>query len=323
MNNQELVVAMLSTLLFAVLWGPMVIRYLTRLKIGQMVRKEGPQTHLKKSGTPTMGGILFLVPICLVSLLLAGMDKKVIVAVLVTLTFGLIGFVDDYLKVVKRVSLGLKAREKLAGQVAATALLAWFMYRYYQDPAFVVFPFTGGGISLGLWYFPFLLVAALGTTNAVNFNDGVDGLLGGTGAITFLAYTFVALARGETGLALFSATLVGGCLGFLRFNFHPAQVFMGDVGSMALGGALVALAVLTKTELLIPVIGAIYVVEMLSVIIQVTFFRLTGGKRIFKMSPIHHHFELSGWSEERVVFTFWAFSALFALLGLWGFKAMS
>lgn len=315
-------------LIISLILGPFLIPLLHTLKFGQNIREDGPKRHLKKAGTPTMGGIIFLVGIVAAALLSAEQPTSVEMITVVgsMLGFGLIGFIDDFIKVVMNRSLGLRAYQKLIGQIALAILLTWAAVHLLGRGTDLIIPFTSIHLELGWFYYPFVAFIIVGITNAVNLTDGLDGLAAGTTLISSLCYMLIALLGANQGggvavlayesdLAVFAASLAGGCLGFLRFNKYPARVFMGDTGSLALGGALVGLAVLTKTELILLLLGGVYVIEAFSVIIQVISFKTT-GKRVFKMSPIHHHFELSGWSEWKVVLTFWAASLICGLLGV-------
>lgn len=325
MNLSYLAVLGLSSFVLSLAVGPTAIKYLQRLRAGATIRTDGPQSHLKKAGTPLMGGIIFILPVVLGAIGLLYFHnnwlRPVLGCLVYILGFGFLGFLDDYLKVTKKESQGLKAREKLFGQLlVALAFLAVFVGQ--QLDTTVSIPFIGFGLDISYLYIPFIILLAMFTSNATNITDGVDGLLAGAMVFSCLSYIFIALAARQPAVAALAALLVGGLLAFLVFNYHPAKVFMGDTGSQALGGALTAFALLTKTELLMIIIGGLYVLEALSVILQVSYFKLTKGRRIFKMSPIHHHFELSGWSELRVVWTFWFISGLFGLLGLLGFANM-
>ncbi|OAT81852.1 phospho-N-acetylmuramoyl-pentapeptide-transferase [Desulfotomaculum copahuensis] len=315
---------LLLSLGVTVLLGPLAIPVLHRLKFGQQVRDDGPASHLQKTGTPTMGGVMFLAGITVAGLWLAGRSAETLLMLGVTVGFGVIGLLDDLIKVVLKRPLGLKAREKMLGQVLLSALLAVLAVSCLGRGTDIVLPFSGfsvpGGltIELGVWgYIIFAVLVVTGTANAVNLTDGLDGLAAGVTAVAAAAMVCLALLTGEAGVAAVLAAVAGGCLGFLVYNHHPARVFMGDTGSLALGGALGAAAVLTRSELFLVITGGIYVLEALSVILQVISFQLF-GRRIFRMSPLHHHFELAGWSENRVVFTFWAAALLFAALGLAG-----
>lgn len=295
--------------------GPFLIPILRQLKFGQRVRTDGPKRHIKKQGTPTMGGVMFFLSLTLGTIFIVKNNIYTIILLLFTLGYGLIGFIDDFIKIVKKRSLGLRAKDKLIGQFILSILLALVCVKYLGRGTGVIIPFTGQEINLGLWYIPFVILVAVGTTNAVNLTDGLDGLATGITLFVALAYVIIGFTQQLYSATIFSTALVGSCLGFLFFNIYPAKMFMGDTGSLALGGALAALAVLTKTELFLPILGGVYVLEAVSVILQVFSFKLT-GKRIFLMSPLHHHFELKGWSEQKVVFSFWFLAVIFVLVGL-------
>jgi phospho-N-acetylmuramoyl-pentapeptide-transferase len=303
---------------------------LRRLKFGQSIREEGPQAHLKKAGTPTMGGIIILTAVVLSaipfnSFVIINKDNQVINAnlfflVFATLGYGILGFLDDYIKVVMKRSLGLTPNQKLFGQLFIGLVLFWVLLQVRVDHAGkyifdVKVPGTDIHIQLTMLYLPLLLLMMIGASNAVNLTDGLDGLLAGTAACAYGAYAVIGMMQSNYEVAIFSTAVVGALLGFLVFNAHPAKVFMGDTGSLALGGGIAALAVVTKTELLLPIIGGVFVIEALSVMIQVTSFKLR-GKRVFRMSPLHHHFELLGWSEWRVVTTFWVIGFVLAVAGV-------
>lgn len=314
MQKSVLMTALLA-LLISVVLCPFLIRMRRRRQFGQQIRVDGPTRHLKKAGTPTAGGVVFLIA-AVAALIMGGhFSPRLWIAILLTLGSALIGWLDDYAKMVHGDSLGLKARGKIAGQALLTALFAGLLYLSGNYSPAVELPFTGIVLNMG-WFYPFFIfVIIVSTTNAVNLTDGIDGLATGTAIIALLAFLYIALEGGRPDLALFCGALVGGCFGFLIFNLHPARIFMGDVGSLGLGGALAAAAILTKAELLLVVIGGIYVIEALSVILQVLSFQLT-GRRILAMAPLHHHFELKGWSEWRVVVAFWGLTFIFALIGL-------
>ncbi|MEW8978685.1 MAG: phospho-N-acetylmuramoyl-pentapeptide-transferase [Symbiobacterium sp.] len=307
-------------LIGALALGPAVIPLMRRLKFGQTIRAEMSAHHQAKAGTPTMGGVIFAIPAILATLIFAPRTgdalPRLIIALVLTVGHGLVGFADDYIKVVLKRSLGLRARDKLLAQVFLAAVLGYGAVEVLGLGTAVTLPYLDVSIELGKpLYYVLVLFIVWGTANAVNFADGLDGLLGGLSVITFTFYgLFVALALGQTDLAVLSIALVGGCLGFLYYNHYPARIFMGDVGSFTLGGALAALAVLTKTEFLLVVVGGVYVIEVISVILQVASFRLT-GKRIFRMAPLHHHFELLGWSEWQVLLLFWGVSLVLTVLG--------
>jgi len=309
--------------------GPVFIPLLRRLKFGQNIRSDGPSRHLAKAGTPTMGGVIFLIGVLVAGLYLGWQDREALVVLVITFGFGLIGFLDDFIKVALKRSLGLRAREKLLGQILLAALLGVLSINVLGGGTGIAVPFSsvlaGHNVTLelGTWlYIGFVVLVAVGTSNAVNLTDGLDGLAAGVTVVAASAFVVIGALTGRMGVALVMAALVGGCLGFLFYNRHPARVFMGDTGSLALGGALSAAAVITGTELFLLIIGGIYVLEALSVMLQVFSFQVF-GRRIFRMSPLHHHFELSGWSEQRVVNTFWLAALLFAALGLYGFSSWS
>ncbi len=304
------------------LLGPMIIPLLRRLKFGQYVRDDGPARHLIKTGTPTMGGVIFLAGITVAGAIMSFHYTDGLLVLAVTLGFGLIGFLDDYIKIALKRPMGLRAREKLIGQLLVGLLLVWVSVSVLGRDTEIWIPFSGfftsGGFSvdLGFWgYLIFVLFVLLGSTNAVNLTDGLDGLASSVTTITATAFTLVALIEGYTGVALLMAAVVGGCLGFLLFNHYPAKVFMGDTGSLALGGALGAAAVITHTELFLLVIGFVYVLEALSVIIQVFSFHVF-HRRVFKMSPLHHHFELCNWTENNIVILFTAITLVCSVLGI-------
>ncbi len=303
--------------LVALAAGPATIRFLYRLRFGQQVREAGPQSHRKKSGTPTMGGVLIIGALTVATLVFAPDLRRISYALFVTLGFAVVGLVDDLIKVVARRSLGLKARHKLAGQLLVSLVLVLFALGEPELGTTLHVPFSQSTWTLPTWLFvPLAVATLLATANAVNETDGLDGLAAGATAIAAFVYAAVALRLGAPDLAVFAGAVGGACLGFSWFNAHPAQVFMGDTGALGLGAALASLAILTGTELFLLIIGGLFVIETLSVILQVAYFRLTGGRRIFKMSPLHHHFELSGWAEPKVVTRFWLIALAFGVVGL-------
>lgn len=311
------IICIISAFVMALVTGPIFIPLLTRLKFGQTVRDEGPQSHLKKTGTPTMGGIIIVVPAALVALAFSK-DKDMLLVLITTVLFGLIGFVDDYLKIKYKRSLGLRAYQKMAAQLLVSIFMAFVASGISQVGTEVLIPFTGMFLDLGPFYIPFVVFIFVATVNSVNLTDGLDGLAGGITVVVLGFFSVIALAAAHVGLLVFTGAMIGALLGFLRFNSHPAQVFMGDTGALALGGAIAALAVITKLPVFIAIIGLVYVLETLSVIIQVVYFKATGGKRFFKMSPLHHHFELSGWAESKVVAVFIIASIILCLIGILG-----
>lgn len=301
--------AIVLAAVLVLLAGPRMIPELHKLKFGQSIREEGPKSHQAKSGTPTMGGIMIILSIAITSMVLGKLSLELVLALIIMLGHFVLGFVDDYIKVVKKHNLGLKAKQKLLGQIIIAVLVAYFA----GLPTDLWVPFAGN-IDLGYGFYVLILLVLVGTSNAVNLTDGLDGLASGTVIFAALTYLAICLALGKMDLAIFCGAMAGACLGFLKFNAHPAKIFMGDTGSLALGGAIAAAGILTHTEILLVVVGLVFVCEAMSVIIQVISFKTT-GKRVFLMSPIHHHFELKGWAETKVVKSFCFAGALSGLLG--------
>jgi len=318
--SNEIVFQIVVAFFIAAIIAPMFIPFLHRLKFGQSIRKEGPASHQKKSGTPTMGGIIFISSVLLTAIigfsftdyLYFGSD--LIILFLTLFGFGAIGFVDDFIIVVRKDNEGLRPKQKFLSQVVLATIffLIFLNHGYSTELSF----FNLFSIDLYWGYGLLILLMLVGGSNAVNLTDGVDGLAGGASVIAFTAFGMIALAQHQFQVALFSFMLVGGLLGFLVFNLNPAKVFMGDTGSLALGATLAAVSILVKQELLLVLIGLVFVIETLSVMLQVAYFKKTGGKRIFKMAPLHHHFELSGWSEWKVVLVFWGIGLATGILGL-------
>ena len=302
--------------LIVVILGPIFIPMLARFKFGQTVRDEGPQSHLAKNGTPTMGGVMMIVAILITGLTRATISKGLIVGLICIVGFGFVGFLDDFIKIKMKRSLGLKAYQKIILQFALALYIAYYQYSASPSATQLVIPFTNHIINLGIWYIPFMMIFIIGTVNAVNLTDGLDGLASGVTLIVSCFFVLFAVSISNSDVAILAAATAGACLGFLGFNAYPAKVFMGDTGSMALGGAVVAFATLTNSPLLIVIVGFIYLAEALSVMIQVTYFKLTNGKRIFKMAPVHHHFEQCGWPETRVVFIFWIATVVLCWIGV-------
>lgn len=294
--------------------GPVLIPYLHKLKFGQSIRECGPASHMAKNGTPTMGGLMMLAAL-LVALLWGNFTPHVIIALVLTVGHAVIGFIDDYIKVVMKRNLGLTAKQKFLLQFILAGAYVYFAETHIRNTELWV-PGINAVIDLGWGYYVLAFLLLVGTTNAVNLTDGLDGLVSFVSLPVTMVFAFIAYMQGMLDLSGFSLGLTGACLGFLLFNRHPARVFMGDTGSLALGGAIASLALLTRTELLLVIVGGIYVAEALSVIIQVTYFRFSGGKRIFRMSPLHHHFELGGWPEVKVVRVFTAVSCVLSVIGL-------
>jgi phospho-N-acetylmuramoyl-pentapeptide-transferase len=301
--------------IMVLLLGPVVIPALKRFKFGQNIREEGPKSHLKKSGTPVMGGIMFIIAILITSFVITSkVNGILIIAIVTTLGYGLIGFLDDTIKIKRKRNLGLRAYQKLIGQIILAFILTYYAYSNPGIGSIVHIPFTNSMIDLGIWYIPFTMFAIVATVNGANLTDGLDGLASGVTLIISVFFAVVAYSVGNPELSIFCGALVGSLLGFLKYNSYPAQVFMGDTGSLALGGAISSLAVLLKMPFMILIVGAIYVAEVLSVVLQVASFKLT-GKRIFRMAPLHHHFEQAGWHETKIVSWFCIFTAIFCLVG--------
>lgn len=295
--------------------GPLLIPELHKLKFGQSIREEGPKSHQAKSGTPTMGGIMIILAIVVATVAAAPLTPAVLLALFITLGHFVLGFLDDYIKVVKKRNLGLKAKQKMLGQILIAIVTMIVGTRVLGIDTTIWIPIADVNVDIGIGYYFLVLFVLVGTSNAVNLTDGLDGLASGTVAIASGAYALVCYMTGHYDLAIFSVAMMMACLAFLRFNAHPAKVFMGDTGSLALGGAVAAVGILTHTEILLAVIGFVFVCEALSVIIQVISFKTT-GKRVFRMSPIHHHFELGGWKETKVVFVFWMVGLIASIVGL-------
>ncbi|WP_288313248.1 phospho-N-acetylmuramoyl-pentapeptide-transferase [uncultured Selenomonas sp.] len=312
---QHVLIAAIVAAGFVLVTGPFFIPELHKLKFGQSIREEGPKSHQAKSGTPTMGGIMIILGITLGTLAAAPWTPEVLLAVFIMLGHFVLGFLDDYIKVVKKRNLGLKARQKLAGQILIAVVTMYVATQVLGIDTDIWIPGLDENVSLGALYYPLVLFVLVGTSNAVNLTDGLDGLAAGTVAIAASAFAVVSVLTGHGDLAYLCVAMAAACLAFLRFNAHPAKVFMGDTGSLALGGALAAVGILTHTEILLAVIGFVFVCEALSVIIQVISFQTT-GKRVFRMSPIHHHFELGGWSEWKVVTVFWCVGLIASVAGL-------
>jgi phospho-N-acetylmuramoyl-pentapeptide-transferase len=324
--------AAVTALLMSLLLGPWFIEKLRSYQLGQVIREEGPETHQGKAGTPTMGGVLILVSLLVPTLLWAKLTNTYVwLAVGVTFAYGLIGFLDDFLKIKRQHNLGLTAKQKMGGQIVAGAIAGGVLYLVPNFDSTLAFPLWKSLVlDLGPFYIVFAVLVLVGTSNAVNLTDGLDGLAigatlvaGATYAVfTYLAgnvvlggYLQVALIPGVGEVTIFCAAMVGASLGFLWFNSHPAEVFMGDVGSLSIGAAIGIVALLAKQEILLMLVGGLFVLEALSVILQVASFKIT-GRRIFRMAPLHHHFELVGWAESKVIVRFWILSILFALLSL-------
>lgn len=318
MSNISLLAVIISFAISAIL-GPVFIPILHRLKFGQTVRDDGPQSHLKKNGTPTMGGIIFLIAIIVTTLIFAKNSPKVLPVLLVTVGYGIIGFLDDYIKVVKKRSMGLNEKQKMLLQIVVTAAFAFYMIKFDSAGLSLRIPFTGGfSIDLGIFGIILFFIAVIGTANGANFTDGLDGLHSSVTVVIAIFFGIMSILT-NTGIEAMAFAVVGGLMGFLLYNVYPAKIFMGDTGSLALGGFVAASAYMMNMPIYLILVAFIYFAEVLSVIIQVSYFKATGGKRIFKMAPIHHHFELCGWSETRVVAVFTIVTALLCIVAYFGY----
>ena len=318
----ETILAIIIAFAISALLCPIIIPFLHKLKFGQQVRDDGPESHLKKQGTPTMGGLIILSSIIITSVFYIPSYPKIIPVLFVTVGFGIIGFLDDYIKIVMKRSEGLKPMQKLVGQFIITGIFAWYLLNSGEVGTDMLIPFTGGFdggsfLSLGIFFVPALFFIMLGTDNGVNFTDGLDGLCT---SVTILVATFLTIvAIGEDmGISPITGAVVGSLLGFLLFNVYPAKVFMGDTGSLFLGGAVCGMAFALDLPLVIPIVGLVYVLEVLSDIIQVVYFKKTGGKRFFRMAPLHHHLELGGWSETKLFCVFSGATLILCVLAFWG-----
>ena len=314
--NNTILIPVIIAFAISVVSGPFIIPYLRKLKIGQTVRDDGPQTHLKKSGTPTMGGVMILCAIVITSLFYVSRYPKIIPILFMTLGFGLIGFLDDYIKVVLKRSMGLRAWQKMALQIVVTAIFAYYVVNVAQIDLSMKIPFLPDQtIDFGIFNIPLLFIVVLGTVNGANFTDGLDGLASSVTVLIATFFSVVAIGL-SSGIEPITLAVVGALLGFLLFNVYPASVFMGDTGSLALGGFVAATAYVLQMPLFLIIVAFIYLMEVASVMLQVGYFKISGGKRIFKMAPIHHHFELCGWSETRVVAVFSIATAILCLIAL-------
>ena len=310
------VIPVLISFVLSVIMGPIVIPVLRKMKMKQTERVEGVESHLQKAGTPTMGGVMILASVVITSLFYVKDYPKIIPILFVTLGFGVIGFLDDYLKVVMKRSDGLYPKQKFALQVVITAVFAYYLVKVTRTPLTLLIPFSGGKYwDIGWLAVPLLFIAVIGTVNGVNFTDGLDGLASSVTVLVATFFTVVAVGT-KSGIEPITCAVVGALMGFLLFNVYPASVFMGDTGSLALGGFVAATAYMLQMPIFIILVGLIYLVEVVSVMIQVTYFKKTGGKRFFKMAPIHHHFELCGWSETRIVAVFSIITAVLCLIAL-------
>lgn len=303
----------LTGLIVSLVLGPIIIPMLKKLKAGQSIREDGPQSHLSKSGTPTIGGLIFMGSLLITLLVFRQFSLETAILLFATFGFGAVGFIDDYIKVVKKRNLGLRAIQKLLLQILIAVVLLVYQYNNSSIDTSVYIPFMNKSVSFGLFYIPFIIFVVVGTVNSVNLTDGLDGLSSGVTIICLLFFTFAGYYFGRVNISVFSIILAGSLLGFLYFNRFPAKVFMGDTGSLALGGAISAIAILLNLPLILPIAGGIYFIETLSVILQVWFFK-TKGKRIFLMAPLHHHFEQKGISEKKVVASFYIIEIILCII---------
>lgn len=316
MVSIEIIYAAILSFVICVISSPIFIPILRRLKFGQSIREDGPKTHLIKSGTPTIGGIIILLGLIITGAFFGTKYKEIYTILFFTVGCGLVGFADDYIKVVLKRSLGLTAMQKLLALIFITVFFVLYIYNYTDIGSKLLIPFVKNySLDLGMFYIPFIIFVILGTINSVNLTDGLDGLSSGITVIVSIFFVIASLIMGNITVAIFSAILGGSCLGFLIFNIHPAKVFMGDTGSLALGGAIAAIAVTLKMPIFLLITGGVFVIETLSVIIQVMSYKFR-KKRVFKMAPLHHHFEMIGWKETKVVTIFWTITGILNLIGL-------
>ena len=311
----ELTYTAMISFLIVIILGPIFIPMLTKFKFGQTVRSDGPQTHLQKNGTPTMGGVLIIIAILITGLTRSNVSSDMVIGLICVVGFGFVGFVDDFIIIKMKRSLGLKPWQKIVMQVALALYVSYYQYSSSPSATQLIIPFTDAVINLGPLYVPIMTFMIVGIVNAVNLTDGLDGLASGVTLIVASFFMIFATSISNTDVAVLAAATVGACIGFLGFNAYPAKIFMGDTGSMALGGAVTAFAILTNSMLLFVLVGGIYFAEAISVMLQVISYKLT-KKRIFKMAPIHHHFEQCGWPETKVVFTFWIVTVVLAWIGI-------
>lgn len=310
------IIAFSSTFILAVIIAPFFIPILTRFKFGQIIRDDGPSTHFVKTGTPTMGGIIFLISILIVSVIYSIQNPKILPVLIVTLGFGIIGFLDDYLKIKKKSKDGLFPAQKMLGLIVVSVLFVGYLV-YSEIDTSIIIPFTASEIyfDLGWLFIPFSILVLLATSNSVNLTDGLDGLASGVTLIVMVFFAIIGILFDYSESTVFFTTAIcGGCLGFLVYNMYPAKLFMGDTGSLALGGAVGAVSILMKMPLILIIVGGVYVAESISVLLQVGYYKLK-TKRIFKMAPLHHHFEMDGWKETKVVYVFWSITVLLCIIG--------
>ena len=312
---KEITYTAMVSFLIVIILGPIFIPMLTKFKFGQTVRDDGPKTHLQKNGTPTMGGVLIIIAILITGLTRSSISSDLVIGLICIVGFGFVGFVDDFIIIKMKRSLGLKPWQKIVMQFAIALYVSYYQYSSSPSATQLIIPFTDYVINLGVLYIPIMTFMIVGIVNAVNLTDGLDGLASGVTLIVSVFFVVFATSISNTDVAILAAATVGACIGFLGFNSYPARIFMGDTGSMALGGAVVAFAVLTNSMILFILVGGIYFAEAVSVMLQVGYYKLT-KKRLFKMAPLHHHFEQCGWPETKVVFTFWIVSVVLAWIGI-------
>ncbi|MBQ9931252.1 MAG: phospho-N-acetylmuramoyl-pentapeptide-transferase [Firmicutes bacterium] len=318
MEYTQIAIPLIIALVITAIATPITIYILKRYKAGQSIREEGPKSHMSKAGTPTMGGIAIIIGAIAASIIVRGVDRELLVIVAAFIAFGLLGFLDDFVKVVKKRNLGLTAKQKFALQVVIAVIIAVYQCKVSVTGTSIYVPFAGTYWDLGWIYIPFVAFVIVAMANSVNLTDGLDGLAAGTSLIVSLFLAIVGVVYSFASASVFCAAVAGACIGFLFFNRHPAKVFMGDTGSLALGGGLAVAAILMNMELIIPIAGGVFLAETVSVILQVTYFKVTKGKRLFRMSPLHHHFELCGWKETKVVAVFWVVTLILCVIALLG-----
>jgi phospho-N-acetylmuramoyl-pentapeptide-transferase len=318
MEYLEIAIPFALALLIVLVGIPLFLPVLRKIKAGQSIREDGPKSHFSKSGTPTMGGVVIILAVVITCLLVTDLSRDMVIILGAFVAFGILGFLDDFVKVTLKRNLGLTALQKLGLQILIAVGLAIYQAKVSIYGTTIAIPFINQYWDLGPFYVPFIAFVVVSMANGVNLTDGLDGLASGVTMIVALFLALVGNAFQFVSAGVFASALTGACLGFLFYNRHPAKVFMGDTGSMALGGGIAAAAIIMNIELIIPIAGGVYVAEALSVVLQILYFKSTGGKRLFKMAPLHHHFELSGWKETKVVTTFWLVTLALCIIGLLG-----
>lgn len=316
MEYTQIATPFIVSLIITVIATPVIISFMQKRNGGQCIREDGPKSHMIKSGTPTMGGLAIILAVLVTCGAMDGLDKDMLIILAAFLGYGLLGFLDDYVKVSMKRNLGLTAKQKILFQILIALGLSVYQAKVSVYGTTILIPFTGQFVDLGYFYVPFITFVVVSMVNSVNLTDGLDGLASGVTMFVALFLALVGSAYNFIAASIFCSAITGACLGFLFYNRHPAKVFMGDTGSMALGGGVAAAAIIMNIELIIPIAGGVYVLEALSVILQVLYFKITSGKRLFKMAPLHHHFELSGWKETKVVTVFWAVTVMLCIVSL-------